>query len=107
MTRSSSMIEYPVSASRYQCVVSGWKNLAKSKSDRAAARRWFADLLWIAFPSASEFEVCQKASSALGVSPRTVGNWLSCQNDAPAPVMMKVLVITGAEIIFSKYEDLP
>jgi len=81
-----------------------WKNLAKSTGSQIEARKWFVDLLWIAFPSTSENELCQKASRTLGVGVRTVKNWLSCQNDASLSVVTKVMTVAGAEIIFQKIE---
>lgn len=91
-------------SARHQCVRNGWKNLTKSDVDSFAYRRWFADLLWVAFPSGSEHELCQVASRALGVHVRTVKNWLILRNDAPWTVVAKVMLIARVEPIFQKIE---
>jgi len=104
MARASSFSDISVSSSRSQSMSAAWKDLAKSNDTQGKARKWFGDLLWIAFPSTNELELCQKASRALGVSVRTVKNWLSCQNDAPLSVVTKVMTVAGAEIIFQKIE---
>lgn len=101
MTRAADM---SVSLARLQRVQDGWKNLAKPRTDQKAARKWFADLLWCAFPAASNSELSQRAARVLGVSPRTVGNWLTCQNDVPGPVLVKVMLIASAEIAFQRLE---
>jgi hypothetical protein len=93
-----------VISSRLQCANAGWKNLAKSRDQRAQSREWFANLLWVAFPAHSEAELCKKASAALGASSRQARNWLRCENDAPVSVVTKVLMVAGAEVVFKKIE---
>lgn len=80
------------------------KNLAGSASNPVAARRWFRNLLWRAFPSPSENDLAIKAAMVLDVSPRQVKNWLREENDASLRYVTAVLAIAGAEIIFGKIE---
>lgn len=93
-----------VPASRIRDVAEGWKNLSKSAPDTTIARNWFANLLWVAFPSQHEAELCRKAGLALGCSPRQVKNWLNCANDAPLRAVTSVMIIAGAEVAFRVYE---
>ncbi|MEM9211804.1 MAG: hypothetical protein AAGA63_09980 [Pseudomonadota bacterium] len=81
------------------------KNLSNSGVDHVtASRRWFASMLWRAFPSTSEHELSQKAATALDVSPRQVTNWLRCNNDASLSYVLAVIAIAGAEVVFEKME---
>ena len=70
----------------------------------SASRRWFAALLWRAFPSRSEHDLAEKAARALGVSPRQVRNWLRQDNDASLRYVTAVLLIAGAEVVFANLE---
>lgn len=79
------------------------KNPAYS-TDPRASRRWFRDLLWRAFPAASERELAEKASAVLDVSHRQVINWLREEHDPKLRYIMKVLALAGAEIVFSRIE---
>ncbi|EBA17425.1 hypothetical protein RSK20926_06802 [Roseobacter sp. SK209-2-6] len=85
-------------------MVARWKNLAQTKDTGASARKWFAELLWVAFPSQSERELRAEASRTLGCSERQVGNWLNCENDASLSVVVSVLIVAGAEVVFQKLE---
>lgn len=79
------------------------KNLAHSTDDHArASRRWFAALLWRAFPGASEREVAEKAARALDVNPRTVIYWLRCENSAALQYVTAVMMIAGVELALGK-----
>lgn len=79
------------------------KNLTRNSVDHeAASRRWFAALLWRAFPSRSEHDLCSKAAGVLGVSPRQVRNWLRCENDASLKYVTAVTLIAGVEIGLGK-----
>lgn len=82
------------------------KNLAQNKVDQegTASRRFFAAMLWRAFPGPSENAVAKKAHRALGVSERQVKNWLRCENSAPVNAVLSVLAIAGAEIVFKHIE---
>lgn len=63
-------------------------------------RAWFADLLRRAFPAQrSERALCQVAAVALEVSPTQVRAWLHCEADAKLTVVLKVMVIAGAEVV--------
>ncbi|MCV2448483.1 hypothetical protein [Paracoccus sp. DMF] len=79
------------------------KNLADSTNPRAA-RKWFKNMLWRAFPSPSENDLSVKAARVLEVSPRQVKNWLREENDASLRYVAAVMAIAGAEIIFGKIE---
>ncbi|OJH45169.1 hypothetical protein [Paracoccus sp. SM22M-07] len=79
------------------------KNLAENVNP-GAARRWFSNLLWRAFPSNSENELAQRAATVLDVSPRQVKNWLREDNDASLRYVMAVMALAGAEVIFAKIE---
>ena len=75
------------------------KNLSENAHDHEkASRRWFAALLWRAFPSSSEHDVAIKAARVLGVSPRQAQNWLRCNNDASLKYVTAVALIAGVEI---------
>jgi hypothetical protein len=97
--------------SRYQRVRTTFGNRlvpgAKSPAEKDttdAARRWFRDLLWRAFPARSENELALRAAAALGVSERQVRNWLRLEHDAGVRYVFAVLTIAGAEVVFRKME---
>lgn len=69
-----------------------------------ASRRWFAALLWRAFPARSERELASVAARALDVSPRQVVNWLRGEHDASLRYVTAVLAIAGAEVVFGAME---
>lgn len=80
---------------------SSMKNLAETEGDNiSSSRKAFAGLLWRAFPSPSEHDLCVKAARVLDVSPRQVKNWLRCQNSAAVHYFFAVAAIAGAEVIF-------
>jgi hypothetical protein len=61
------------------------KYLAKSNGDfRDASRREDSRKLQIAFDGPSQSAIAEKASRALGVSPRQIVYWLKCDNDMPS-----------------------
>ena len=64
---------------------------------RMRARRWFARMLWRAFPAASEREVAREAAPVLGVSERQVVNWLRCDHDAGVSYVTAVMILAGCE----------
>lgn len=81
----------------------------KSSSAHSAEdteREWFASLLWRAFPEAtSENDLAQMASDVLTsdkrpVTPRTVRNWLRCENSPHFRYVLKVIALVGAEAVF-------
>lgn len=81
------------------------KNLAENSNDHVlASRKWFAALLWKAFPARSEHEICTRAALALDVSPRQVKNWLRCENSAAMHYVVAVMMIAGFEIGFRALE---
>lgn len=80
------------------------KNLAGNFGDHErASRRWFAGLLWAAFPSPSEHELARRAARVLGVSERQVRNWLRCDNDASLKYVTAVALIAGVEFGLGAY----
>ena len=82
------------------------KHLAISTPCEAfCPRRWFADLLWTAFPSRSANDLARTAAPVLGVSTRQVRYWLEEANDAPVRHVVAVLAIAGAEIVFDRLGD--
>lgn len=75
------------------------KNLAGNADDHIkASRKWFSAMLWRAFPSSSEHELCHKAARVLDVSPRQVKNWLRQENDASLRYVTAVALIAGVEL---------
>lgn len=76
------------------------KNPARIGADHQwKSRKWFADLLWRAFPSVSENELASKAARALDCSPRQVRNWLRCEHDAGLQYVTAVLILAGFETL--------
>ncbi len=78
----------------------------KSPAGLEAERRWFARLLWRAFPEArSENELAELVAEVLSldgrrVTPRTVKNWLRCENAPHFRYVLRVLALAGAESLF-------
>jgi hypothetical protein len=68
--------------------------------DERSRRRWFADLLWRAFPGASMREKALRASPVLGLTARQIENLMEMRHDAKLGTILMVLAITGAENIF-------
>lgn len=70
-------------------------------------RAWFAGLLWRAFPEAgSENELAEAAAAVLSrdgraVHPRTVRNWLRCENAPHFRYVLAVIALAGAEAVFA------
>lgn len=105
MTISPSLSSFGLSSARDKHGASAVKNPAGNFDDHArASRRWFAALLWRAFPAPSENELAQRAARALDVSPRQVKNWLRCEHDASLRYVLAVMAIAGAEVVFSRIE---
>lgn len=81
------------------------KNLSKnvrrgdflSGRHKSMSRKWFAALLWRAFPAASNIEVARLGAPVLGVSERQITNWLNCENDAALSYVTAVMVLAGVE----------
>lgn len=75
-----------------------------------AERRWFADVLWKAFPEArSENELAELVAEVLttekrSIHPRTVRNWLRCENTPHFRYIMRVLAMAGAESLFDIFD---
>lgn len=64
---------------------------------KSLSRRWFASLLWAAFPGGSEREVARIGAPVLDVSERQIINWLRCENDAALSYVTAVMVLAGVE----------
>ncbi|MEO1538508.1 MAG: hypothetical protein AAFR73_12345 [Pseudomonadota bacterium] len=61
------------------------KYLAKSDLDfRMASRREDSRKLRAAFDGRTQQETANKASRAIGVSPRQIIYWMQCENDMPS-----------------------
>lgn len=66
-------------------------------------RKWFAALLWQAFPMCrSENELCERAARVLSsknrsVTPRAVRNWARCENTPHFRYVMTVYALAMAE----------
>lgn len=71
-----------------------------------AERKWFAGLLWKAFPEArSEEELSDLVAKVLTtdqrpVHPKTVRNWLRLNNAPHFRYVMRVIAMAGAESLF-------
>ena len=71
-----------------------------------AERKWFAGLLWKAFPEArSEEELAELVSEVLAtdrrpVHPKSVRNWLRLNNAPHFRYVMRVIAMAGAESLF-------
>lgn len=82
------------------------KSYRKHLDPEEAERRWFAGLLWKAFPEArSEHELSKLVAEVLTterrpVHPKTVRNWLRCENTPSFKYVMRVLALAGAESLF-------
>lgn len=70
-----------------------------------ASRRWFAALLWQAFPSRSAGDLAERAAPVLGVSTRQVRNWLDGEHDAALRHVLAVIAIAGAEVVFKERNE--
>lgn len=97
-----SFVALPGTAARSQDRVPNVKNPAECKDHAAASRKWFAAMLWRAFPARSENELANTAARALDVSPRQVKNWLRCEHDASLRYVTAVMLLAGAESIFDQ-----
>lgn len=67
-------------------------------------RRWFAALMWKAFPGASAREKAIRAAPALDLTPRQCENLLKMEHDAKLGTVLAVLAIAGAENVFEIIE---
>ena len=81
------------------------KNPARFESDQVrSSRKWFAALLWQAFPSPSERDVAHKAAAVLDCSPRQVTNWLRCEHSAAWHYVSAVMMIAGVEVVLRRVD---
>ena len=63
-------------------------------------RRWFADMMWRAFPGASTREKAERAAPVLNLSVRQCENLMNMVHDAKLGTILCVLALAGAENIF-------
>lgn len=68
--------------------------------DQTARRRWFAGLLWGAFPGDSMAEKARRAAPVLDLTPRQIEKLMKGDHDAKLGTVLAVLTITGAERVF-------
>ncbi len=86
------------------------KSFRNGLTPEEAERRWFADLLWKAFPEArSENELAELVAEVLTterrpIHPKTVRNWLRCDNSPHFRYVMRVLAMAGAESLFDIFD---
>lgn len=88
----------------------GVKQLEKSYGNciapEDAERKWFAGLLWKAFPEArSENDLSELVADVLAtekrpIHPRTVRNWIRCDNTPHFRYVMRIIALAGAESLF-------
>lgn len=87
------------------------KSYRNGMTPEEAERRWFADLLWKAFPEArSENELSELVAEVLTtekrpIHPKTVRNWLRCDNSPHFRYVMRVLALAGAESLFDFFDN--
>lgn len=86
------------------------KSFRNGLAPEDAERRWFAGLLWKAFPDArSENDLTELVAEVLTterrpIHPRTVRNWLRCENAPSFKYVMRVLALAGAESLFDIFD---
>ena len=68
--------------------------------DKKKRRRWFAGLLWKAFPGGSMREKAIAAAPVLDLTPRQIENLMKMEHDAKLPQILAVLAIVGSDNIF-------
>ena len=79
-------------------------------SPQDAEREWFAGLLWKSFPEArSENQLAELVAKVLTtdhrpVEPRTVRNWIRCENTPHFRYVLRVIAMAGAESLFQIIE---
>lgn len=82
------------------------KSYRNGLTQEEAERKWFAGLLWKAFPEArSENELSELVAEVLTtdklpVHAKTVKNWLRCDNAPHFRYVMRVFAMAGAESLF-------
>lgn len=112
MNAASRSLHHSISASSSQHKKSigrsemSFRKSSGSVSPEDAEREWFAGLLWAAFPEAtSENHLADLASQVLRsekrpCTPRTVRNWLRCENTPHFRYVLRVIALAGAEQVF-------
>ncbi|WP_237072596.1 hypothetical protein [Pseudaestuariivita rosea] len=82
------------------------KSYRKSSLSEENEREWFARVLWQAFPEAqSENHLSELVAEVLTtdkrpIHPKTVRNWLRCQNAPHFRYVLRILALAGAERVF-------
>ena len=78
----------------------------KSSIPEETERKWFAGLLWKAFPEATSFEeLADLVAEVLtteqrSVNPKTVRNWLNLDHTPHFRYVIRVIAMAGAESLF-------
>lgn len=86
------------------------KSFRNGMTAEDAERRWFAGLLWKAFLEArSENDLAEMVAEVLTterrpIHPRTVRNWLRCENSPHFRYVLRVLALAGAESVFEIFD---
>ena len=71
-----------------------------------AEKHWFAGLLWKGIPEAtSENDLADRWAELLTterrpIHPKTIRNWLRCENTPHFRYVMRVIALAGAESLF-------
>ena len=86
-------------------ILEGWKSLSTSTDRKGASRKFYALLLWYAFPGPSQEHVARSAARVLGKSERAIRNHLHCLHDPSASDFLTVLMVAGAEVVFQGVEN--
>lgn len=83
-----------------------FRKSSSALSPQDAEREWFAGLLRKAFPEAeSDNHLAELVAEVLTtehrpVDPRTVRNWLACENSPHFRYVIRVIALAGAESLF-------
>lgn len=72
-------------------------DLAKSgrecRQHRLVSREFAAEMLWAAFPSNSENELCEKAARVIDTSPNTIRRILRKETDAKLSIVFPIIAM--------------
>lgn len=79
----------------------------RKRADARAADTIFVQMLWAAFPARSENHLAEMAAPKLGVSPKTVRNWLRGNGDGKAKNFADLMKILGVDKTLEILEGVP
>ena len=83
----------------------------KSHLGEEIERRWFAGLLWKAFPAAhsqeelAELVAVELSADGRPVNPKTVKNWLNLDHAPHFRYVIRVIAIAGPESLFDVIDE--